>query len=128
MTWETLAPWIAIAFTLALSILVPLFTQIANNRHQRKMLQEQFEREQKQKKVLVYEEFLTNVGAVITYGDQNNMTNAGSSIQKMYIYAPLEWRDDLDRLFDAVRRYEGEKASAVMKKLSRLVSDELKKD
>ena len=128
MTWETLAPWIAIAFTLALSILVPLFTQIANNRHQRKMLQEQFEREQRQKKVLVYEEFLTNVGAVITYGDQNNMTNAGSSIQKMYIYAPLEWRDDLDRLFDAVRRYEGEKASVVMKKLSRLVSDELKKN
>lgn len=128
MTWETLAPWIAIAFTLALSILVPLFTQIANNNHQRKMLQEQFEREQKQKKVLVYEEFLTNIGAVITYGDQNNMTNAGSSIQKMYIYAPLEWRDDLDRLFDAVRRYEGEKASAVMKKLSRLVSDELNRN
>lgn len=128
MTWETLAPWIAIAFTLALSILVPLFTQIANNRHQRKMIQEQFEREQRQKKALVYEEFLTNVGAVITYGDQNNMTNAGSSIQKMYIYAPLEWRDDLDRLFDAVRRYEGEKASVVMKKLSRLVSDELKKN
>ena len=128
MTWETLAPWIAIAFTLALSILVPLFTQIANNRHQRKMIQEQFEREQRQKKALVYEEFLTNVGAVITYGDQNNMTNAGSSIQKMYIYAPLEWRDDLDRLFDAVRRYEGEKASAVMKKLSRLVSDELNRN
>ena len=128
MTWETVAPWIAIAFTLALSILVPLFTQIANNRPQRKMIQEQFEREQRQKKALVYEEFLTNVGAVITYGDQNNMTNAGSSIQKMYIYAPLEWRDDLDRLFDAVRRYEGEKASAVMKKLSRLVSDELKKN
>ena len=128
MTWETLAPWIAIAFTLALSILVPLFTQIANNRHQRKMIQEQFEREQRQKKALVYEEILTNVGAVITYGDQNNMTNAGSSIQKMYIYAPLEWRDDLDQLFDAVRRYEGEKASVVMKKLSRLVSDELKKN
>ena len=128
MTWETLAPWIAIAFTLALSILVPLFTQIANNRHQRKMIQEQFEREQRQKKALVYEEFLTNVGAVITYGDQNNMTNAGSSIQKMYIYAPLEWRDDLDRLFDAVRRYEGEQASAVMKKLSRLVSDELNRN
>lgn len=31
-TLEELASWIAIAFTLALSILVPLFTQIANNR------------------------------------------------------------------------------------------------
>ena len=57
MTWETLAPWIAIAFTLALSILVPLFTQIANNRHQRKMLQEQFEREQKQKRFLFTKNF-----------------------------------------------------------------------
>ena len=31
MELKDLAPWIAIAFTLALSILVPLFTQIANN-------------------------------------------------------------------------------------------------
>ena len=49
MEWKDLAPWIAIAFTLALSILVPLFTQIANNRHQRKMQREKFEYEQRQK-------------------------------------------------------------------------------
>ena len=48
MEWKDLAPWIAIAITLALSILVPLFTQIANNRHQRKLQQEQFEREERQ--------------------------------------------------------------------------------
>ena len=40
MEFKDLAPWIAIAFTLALSILVPLFTQIANNNHQRKMQRE----------------------------------------------------------------------------------------
>lgn len=33
MGWKDLAPWIAIAITLALSILVPLFTQMANNAH-----------------------------------------------------------------------------------------------
>ena len=38
MEWKDLAPWIAIAITLALSILVPFFTQIANNKHQRKMV------------------------------------------------------------------------------------------
>ena len=128
MTWETLAPWIAIAFTLALSILVPLFTQIANNRHQRKMLQEQFDREQRQKKALVYEEFLTNIGAVITCNIKENYTAAGASIQQMYIYAPSEWHDDLDRLFDHIRDGERAKATVVMKKLNRLVSDELKKD
>ena len=63
MTWENLAPWIAIAFTLALSILVPLFTQIANNKHQRKMQKEQREYEQSQRKRQVYEKFLTTMGA-----------------------------------------------------------------
>ena len=40
MEWKDLAPWIAVAFSLGLSILVPLFTQMANNRHQRKMQKE----------------------------------------------------------------------------------------
>ena len=42
MTLENLTPWIAIAITLALSILVPLFTQIANNRFQHKKAKEYY--------------------------------------------------------------------------------------
>lgn len=34
MAISELAPWIAIAITLALSILVPLFTQIANKKNE----------------------------------------------------------------------------------------------
>ena len=49
MEWKDLAPWIAIAITLALSILVPFFTQIANNKHQRKMQKEKLEFEQSQR-------------------------------------------------------------------------------
>ena len=46
MEWKDLVPWIAIAITLALSILVPFFTQIANNKHQRKIQKEKLEFEQ----------------------------------------------------------------------------------
>ena len=66
MEWKDIAPWIAIAVTLILSILVPLFTQIANNRHQRKMQKEKFEYEQSQKRTEAYESFLLSVGGIIT--------------------------------------------------------------
>lgn len=126
MTWENLAPWIAIAFTLALSILVPLFTQIANNKHQRKMQQERFAYEKNKKKSDVYEEFLTTVGGAIAYQTKANLPLAGSSVQKIYIYAPAEWWDDLDTLFDNLRTGEWGKATLVLKKLNRLISAELK--
>lgn len=47
MEWKDLAPWIAIAITLALSILVPLFTQIANNRFQLKLEKQREEQAEK---------------------------------------------------------------------------------
>ena len=86
MNWEQLAPWIAIAITLALSILVPVFTQIANNWHQRKMQKEQREYEQSQRKREVYENFLLSVGNSVMTRD--NLGEAGASIYEMYIYAP----------------------------------------
>ena len=54
-TLGELAPWIAIAFTLALSILVPLFTQIANNRFQLKM---QKNKEEKRASVCKFPRFV----------------------------------------------------------------------
>ena len=61
MEWKDLAPWIAIAITLALSILVPFFTQIANNKHQRKMQKEKLEFEQSQNKIKVFQNFLLDI-------------------------------------------------------------------
>lgn len=52
MDWKDLAPWLALAITLALSILVPLFTQIANNKFQLKMY-----KEQNNKKILLMKNF-----------------------------------------------------------------------
>lgn len=127
MEWKDLAPWIAIAITLGLSILVPLFTQIANNRHQRKMQKEKFEYEQKQKKIVVYENFLLNVGAVIACNTVENRTLAGSSIQQMYLYAPKEWWIDLDFLFDELRNAQYSKASMRLGSLNKLISKELNK-
>lgn len=127
MELKDLAPWIAIAITLALSILVPLFTQIANNRHQRKLQQEQFEREQKQKKIIVYEEFLKNVGSAIVISTNENLSQAGSSIYQMYIYAPKEWREKLDMLYKFMENCRWDEATKMLQVVSGLIADELKK-
>ncbi len=125
MDWKDLAPWIAISITLAISILVPLFTQIANNNHQRKMQREKLAYEQKQKKVLAYEEFLSNVGAAVLSVSKENLTQAGASINRMYIYAPEEWWEELDSLSSTLRKYEWGNAAVIMNTLSHKVAKEL---
>ena len=130
MEWKDLAPWIAIAFTLALSIRVPLFTQIANNSHQRKMQREKFEHEEKQKKTKAYETFLSDVGGLVTADGSINkefLSKAGAAVHQLYIYAPSEWYGDLDLLTDLIMKYEWHKAKIIVQKISRLISEELKK-
>lgn len=127
-TLEELAPWIAIAFTLALSILVPLFTQIANNRFQLKMQKNKEEQDRRNKaldeKRSIYSDFLHNVGASITYSTKDNLDIAGASIQKMYLVCPQEWWKDLDELYSYVRKYEWGNAENKLKELNKLVAKE----
>ena len=130
MKLEDLAPWIAIAFTLALSILVPLFTQIANNKHQRKMQREKFEYEEKQKKTEAYELFLSEVGGLVTADgsiSKELLSKAGAAVHQLYIYAPSEWYDDLDLLTGLIMQREWDKAKTIVQKISRLISEELNK-
>lgn len=127
MEWKDLAPWIAIALTLALSILVPLFTQIANNRHQRKMQREKYEYVEQQKRINAFEEFLSDVGDTVVFRTKLNLEKVGSSIFRIYIYAPAEWLDDLDKLSDLIRESEIEAASVLVQKMARLIADELNK-
>ena len=125
MTWDTLAPWMALAFTLALSILVPLFTQIANNRHQRKMQQEKIHYEERQAKQKAYADFLLKVGAAITYSTGESMQEAGAALFQVYAYAPASWWDDLDKLSQLLRKYEWDDAQTILQELSRLIAEEL---
>ena len=125
MEWNDLAPWITIAITLALSILVPLFTQIANNSHQRKMQREKMEYEQRQKRIIVYEDFLKNVGAAITEASKENLALAGASVANMYIFVPTDWWNDLDMLQNLLMHYKWDEAENILKKLSRLIAEEI---
>ena len=124
MSWENLAPWITIAITLALSILVPLFTQIANNSHQRKLQKEQREYEQSQRKREVYENFLLSVGNSVMTRD--NLGEAGASIYEMYIYAPKEWHEKIDSISYNLHKYQWEIVRNLLEEVSKLISDELK--
>ena len=130
MEWKDLAPWIAIAVTLILSILVPLFTQIANNSHQRKMQREKLEYEEKQKKIKVFENFLAEVGGLITshgHVQKEQLTKSGAALHQLYIYAPEEWYDDMNKLMEYMMDFRWDDAKPIVQKLDRLVSEELKK-
>lgn len=129
---EELAPWIAIAFTLALSILVPLFTQIANNRFQLRMQKNRDEQNRRnsvfEEKRRIYSDFLNNVGANIAYSTKENTDVAGASIQKMYLVCPQEWWGDIDELYYYIRTYDRDKAEIKLKKLNKLIATEYSVD
>lgn len=127
MTLEALAPWITIAISLALSILVPLFTQIANNKHIRKMRKEDRDEEKTQKQVKAYESFLINVGNAITksrYSKDDDFGKAGASIYNLYLYVPKEWHNDLERLSSDMKTFNWDNASIIFNKISRLIAEE----
>lgn len=128
MEWKDLAQWIAILITLAISILVPLFTQIANNNHQRKIQREKLEYEEKHKKIEVYENFLSDVGGLITADgsiNKEDLSKAGAAIHQLYIYSPIEWYEDLDLLTELIMKYEWSTAKIIVQKITRLISEEL---
>ena len=130
MKLEDLAPWIAIAFTLALSILVPLFTQIANNSHQRKMQREKMDHEQRQKKIRVCEAFLSDVGGLVTARgcvEKEHLAKAGAALHQLYVYAPTERYNDLDELMEYIMAFKWNEARPIVQKFSRLISEELNK-
>ena len=130
MEWKDLAPWLAISITLAISILVPLFTQIANNNHQRKMQREKLEYEQKRKKTKTFETYLADVGGTITargYVEKEALSQAGAALHQLYIYVPIEWYEDLDKLTELISNFQWGEARELNQKISRLISEELNK-
>lgn len=130
MELKDLAPWIAIAVTLALSILVPLFTQIANNNHQRKMQREKMDYEQRQKKIRVYETFLSDVGGLVTakgYVEKEQLIKSGAALHQLYVYAPTEWYNDLDELMEYIMMFKWNEAKPIIQKFSRIISGEINK-
>ena len=128
MTLETLAPWIAIAITLALSILVPLFTQMANNRFQYKKAKQEREfakeDEQRKQRTQAYENFLMNVGGAIEYRNADALRAAGSSIGQIYLYVPKDLHSKLDALFNSIRNFKWDAAEVEYFELTKLICEE----
>ena len=131
MEWKDLAPWIAIAITLALSILVPFFTQIANNKHQRKMQKEKYEFEEKQNKIKVFQDFLLDVGGIVGSDGRiktEGLNKAASSLYSLYVYAPKELYNDIDALTKLVPLYKWDEARPILERLSKEIAKELNKE
>ena len=127
MEWKDLAPWIAITITLAISILVPLFTQIANNKHQCKLQKEKFKHEENNQKISAYKDFLNNVGGAIEYRNSEAIRLAGASIGSIYPYVLAELYDKLDALFNNIRRFQWDIAEVQYFELAKLISKDIQK-
>ena len=129
MELKELAPWIAIAVTLILSILVPLFTQIANNRFQLKLemlRKEQAELERAStRKRDAFESFIQNTGGCIGAASKEMLQGAIASINKLYIYAPEEWWRLLDTLCWHIKNYEWEQALPIFQDISKRIAQEI---
>ena len=128
---NTLAPWVAIAVTLILSILVPVFSQMANNRFQLKKAKQDRkldeEREKYSKKIEAFENFLMDVGAATEYRSKDNVAIAGASIGRIYLYVPVEWHSKLDALHYSLYECEWGKAQKQYIEIAKLVVDEYRK-
>lgn len=131
MDLKDLTPWLALAVTLALSILVPLFTQIANNKFQLKMYKSKIEEEKKleeTKKIIdAYESFITNVGECIGRANNQVLNSAIAHIHKLYLYCPCEWWVELDSLCDFVRAFRWDDATKIYRDLVKKIAKELEK-
>lgn len=125
MLYKDLAPWIAIVITLALSILVPVFTQVANNRFQLKMKEQERQILEKEKAITAYEDFFKYAGGCIMHANPNNISEAGASIQQLYLYLPTNRWSDLDKLYDLVKDNNWEEAKELHKAICRAISKEL---
>ena len=119
MNWFDMAPWIAIALTLILSIVTPLLTQVANNKFQLKQQKLKDNQTKLEEKYKVYKEFAECVGSCISYATAEKAQDAGASIQRMYFFIPEEYWKDLDELFSLLRKKEWDKAEVLLKELSR---------
>ncbi len=122
-----LAPWFAIAITLILSILVPVFTQKANNRFQIKLKKLEYINKEAERKINAYEEYFQKVGGCVLYAQKENISDAGASIQRLYAYLPEDNWDLLDSLFDSIKAYEWDIAKQEMKKVSKIIASDIHK-
>lgn len=131
MEIKDLAPWIAVAITLALSILVPLFTQVANNRFKLKLDKEEKEykksRDLTEQKRLVYEEFLDKAGKGVVFITETNVQEITASAHKLYLYCPTNLWNMIEEFCSLISQRQWEKANEVLVKLSKELSKDLNK-
>ena len=125
MNVNNMVPWLTLFVTLALSILVPLFTQIANNRFQLKLRKQDEKSKKAELKQDAYRRFMEDVGGCILFAQKENIGQAGASIQRLYMYVPEEWWEELDQLYILMQGMDFKKAMLHMQKVTKFISKDL---
>lgn len=122
-----LAPWVAIALTLILSILVPYFTQRENNKFQLKLKSQEQESQKAIEKIRAYEDFLGKAGACIYMSDSGALKEAGNNMSKIYLYAPKELYPKIDELMETIKEYDWNSSITLLQNIAKELSKDLEK-
>lgn len=119
---KEMAPWLALCITLAISILVPLFTQIANNRFQLKLKRQDLKQQKNEEKNKAYKAFLEDVGGCVLYAQTSTIEKAGASLNRLYLFVPEEWWPKLDSLYMQMKKNQWDNAVVSMQEICRYLA------
>ena len=127
MDFSKIAPWVTIGITVSLSIIVPLITQIVNNRFLKKSKELELRAKKEDAKISAYENFLKRVGDCLLYGKFDSLSEAGAEISNLYLYAPKEDFEKLDKLADLLQNKHFDNARKIMVEIARDLSADINK-
>ncbi len=128
MNFMDIAPWLSIVITFVVAILVPFFTQLSTNRFQLKKMKIEEEKLKESEKVRVFTRFIENAGMISDYIPRDKMMEMLPAITGLYAFAPQEWWNDIDLLYQYAQDAQTAKATPILLNLCKLVSKELNKD
>ena len=122
MFFEIDAALILSVISLAVAILSPVLVALSNHRHERKMYRMKFVTEHKHE---VIEHYLRSAGKCIFMFDLPSLSEFESVASEIFMYAPEEMWDDLDRFNKAIAQCfnASEYGSSIRASLQALQSD-----
>lgn len=85
------------------------------------------EKTEKERAYLAFEDFFVNVGGSVMHTNHDTLREAGASIQRLYLYLPEKYWNDLDVLFSEIRKMSWGDAQNSLTKISKIIAQEMQK-
>lgn len=115
--WSATVAWIALAVSLAGTILAPYFIAKMNNEHQLKLreldIKEKHEEEFSQARIKSIENYISNVSKCLSNPTHDCLRECGEHFFQIYAYAPQTLWPSLDELYELIHEHKWQQARTV---------------